>query len=118
VKLNLENTEARKRRLTFFQKSAAIGAILGAIVGAALTVGLAFLNSASDSHDYGPAILIGIVSIPSTPILSVLGLVGLKFIKMSDSTNAFAYLAIVNGISYCLVGFVIGWLIQQLKKNS
>jgi hypothetical protein len=111
----MENPETPKR--PFVRKSVVVGAIIGALAGASLTITALILNSTSDSHDYGPAMLLGLISTPSVPLLMFLGLFGLKFINMNP-TVAFPYLVSVDAISYCLIGAIIGWFIQQFKKKS
>ena len=114
----MENPETPKRRRWVICKPTVIGAIIGALIGALLTAALEFLNFTSDSHNYGAAIFLGLISVPSSPLLFFLGLFGLKYINITNSVSAMAYLIVVNTISYCLIGIIIGCLIQQFRKTD
>jgi hypothetical protein len=101
----MENPEAPKGRRSIIRGFQ----IWAAIIGASLTITLLI------PHSRGAVILLGLVSIPSYPFLFFLALIN------STALNpiiGLPILVIVNSFSYLLVGTLIGWLIQKLKKKS
>ena len=91
--------------------------IWGAIVGASLTVGLLIVNFTSSSHNYGPGILLGIISVPSAPLLIVLRLFGLQMIHMNSVMGSF-FLTVVNALSFFVLGICFGGLIVAFKHRK
>jgi hypothetical protein len=105
---------APKTKWAFFRKKYCIGCIIGATIGSVLTILSIVKNNTSDSHDLGGAILLGIVSTPSLPLLVVLGHFGLKFINLNGNT-AWTFIVVVNAISYATIGLLIGGFIDLIQ---
>ena len=111
-----------KRGLSIICKSQFIGAVTGGL----LTIVILILNMYATSvnpEDYGPAMLLGMVSIPSIPLLVLCRVFGLKFLFDNNDAQGGASVLLdcviiaANTFSYFLIGTCIGWIIGAFKKR-
>jgi hypothetical protein len=101
--------------------------IIGAVAGALLTIAILIFNAnatAVNPENYGPAMLLGLVSLPSFPMLALCKVIGLKFLFDDNHNQGGAsiplecLLVAANVISYFAIGTFIGVLIQSLKAKK
>ncbi len=103
------NESLRQRRRFIIIKALLIGTVTGAL----LTVGSFYWNANTDSHNYGPAIILGIVSIPSIPVFKLMG-----YHLTLDASSSLYILISANSCSYSLIGAGVGWLLSILRKKD
>ena len=120
----MENPEAPKRRGWSIVRKAQI---IGAVTGALLTVAILIFNADATSanpENYGPVILLGLVSFPSLPLLALCKMLGLKFLFDNNHNEGEASMSLdcllvaVNAISYFVIGTIIGLSIRSFKNKK
>jgi hypothetical protein len=88
--------------------------IWGSIIGASLTAGLLILNFSVSSNNYGPGLLIGVISAPSYPLLVSYNLLGFGLTQINPIFGSIL-LMLANVASYSAIATLVGMVIKSQK---
>jgi len=91
--------------------------IWGSIICASLTAALLIWNFSVGSNNYGPGLLLCVISAPSYPLLVLYNVFGLGFAQINPIFGSIL-LMLANVASYSVIATFVGMVIKSQKQKK